>query len=830
MSNTILTSEDFQDFIMRSYESLSDRVSPQQTIAFIFVFVLMKMNNILSELEKPYQTNLYDHLLRLKEQGKIDESLYAVLLLCFGLFDEKNKIDKLSSSFIDELNSIDSPIDRVLVRKLFEKLVQEKIFDDRRNGLETSISQEFSKFLVHFLGIKEGESVYCTHSMIAHPLSFLPANTSFYYSNRFNSELNILTSLKLQLYGIDFISSTIGDKDRSYNFDNVIATPPFHSKYLESQSINGFTVKTEEESVFIDVFNKLNNKGKLLALVSSRLIQSNGIDKYLRKRIIKDDLLETVIFLPTGVFGKRTQIKGCLVLLNRNKQKKRFTRFVDASYADFKSKTHKQGFCHSEFLESLNQLDENSYIDVSSKDISLNNYSFNPFIYLLERFKLSHGGSELSEVAEIIKTGGTKEKGYNYLIRLTDLKDDISEFTFSDLHKKRIPKSSRLISESALFVGKYFMQFKPSFFVKNFGQEVFISRDILALRIDTTKIDIEYLIHELRNSNTNKQLHMLSKGSILGTLSEKDILSIVINIPSIEEQKAKIKGFKEAILQKKKEEVEHFKMIHGLETELKLQNSFLRHSLAGPVTNLESMITNVSSIFENQIFHLYPTFKNLRLTDKHKNTLGQMMEIIQRDIKSVHQLIKRQLNTDNPFIGYESSQIDIYDYLENYVKEKKESGINYQLNLEQNDNLFKANHKATNKRLRSIYIEGNPDVLRVLFDNLLSNAEKHGFKYSKYKKVEISLLEYEENADIITICVQNSGKPFPPGFDYISFFNKGYSFGASGGDGTGGWLFDKALQFLKGECEIVDQTYGDAYHESDFVTCFDIWFPISQIK
>jgi type I restriction enzyme M protein len=836
MQNSHKTASELQDFIISVYDSFESSLSPEKRIGVIFSYLLMQSNNLLDTINDPIGLDNESRESLIKElifRGVKDDNLLVVLII--NLFiKEDHKISETFPTFLTEIKEFEAQLIKKELPDLFDKVINDKLTSYHDSRIFYTISSDFSKFMVDFMSIKDGDSLYIPFNRLTPIFRHLPKGLT--YTNSASSLYKGLTALMLKINDrVVFNDSQTPFQDYFTNdeaFDAIISIPPIDIQFDEPINYGNVKLRSHEESVLGLAFQTLNPDGRLLTILSEKAIKANRIHLSIRKKIIKDDLLDTVVLLPSGILSKNMSYnaKTVLILLKKNKERKNSTRFIDAKSINFNSKGSRYSFDSKLFTESLNNIHEEFIIDVSNEDIASSNFSFNPDVFLLRKFRETLKGVPLSDIASIIKGETNHGKKKESLINLSDLKGNKEDYLLSklDVGEKWLPKKSKLISGSALLLGRVQWVFNPTFYNDPF--DIAISRDITALKIDESKVDIEYLISELTSPSIKKQLSMMSKGRVFKRISEKDILSLVIKLPSIEEQKAKVKGFKEAILINKKEELEHFKKVHGLEKELKLQNSYLRHTLAGPVTNLKSMISNLSIILEKQIFDLYPAFKDIRVSEKHSHSLEQILEIIQRDINHVHKTVKRQLNTDNPFDGMEVTQINLYDYLERYVREKKESDIDYELILEIEDRLTDRKENSSLASGKNIYIEGNVEVLNVMFDNLLKNAARHGFKYSKYKKVVISALPYEMNRDSITLGVENTGKPFPPGFDYFLFSSKGYSFGLNSGDGTGGWLYSKAIEFLKADYEIVDQTYGEAYHESDLVTCFDIMLPVSEIK
>lgn len=101
------------------------------------------------------------------------------------------------------------------------------------------------------------------------------------------------------------------------------------------------------------------------------------------------------------------------------------------------------------------------------------------------------------------------------------------------------------------------------------------------------------------------------------------------------------------------------------------------------------------------------------------------------------------------------------------------------------------------------HIEAEIDrgALKDAFENLINNAEKHGFKDdTKRYKIVFSLSEFKKNeVEFIRILYQNNGKAFSKGFSFEDYRRLAGKSANSTGAGIGGYWIKKVIDLHKGE-------------------------------
>ena len=165
---------------------------------------------------------------------------------------------------------------------------------------------------------------------------------------RFGQEINPttwrLTALNLAMrgYAIDLGSKPANtlkeDLFPESKFDYILANPPFNVPNWNAEGyeqdtrwIFGVPPKNNSNYAWIShIISKLSATGYAgIVLANSVLSGSNKQEIEIRKAMVKNDVIETIVSLPAQMFSN-TQIPVCLWILTRNKRRKGEVLCIDA--------------------------------------------------------------------------------------------------------------------------------------------------------------------------------------------------------------------------------------------------------------------------------------------------------------------------------------------------------------------------------------------------------------------------------------------------------------------------------------------------------------------
>lgn len=754
---------------------------------------------------------------------------------------------KVVFDIVHVLVSIDDQLLNDHFSEIFDDLLYRLIRSQGRYGGETILPFEISRFVCSVANLATNTSVYNPFAGLASfAISF--SNDVSYLGQEIDRKTWAIASLRIIAHDkSENAKLLLGDSIKGWNpkrqsphslmddfldlrsqdekYDLIVSSPPFGMRL--PANINGRfgTIRNTEQFLIEKGLQDLKQDGKLIAVISQAFLSNLGSEQNLRQYLIEDDLLETVISLPGGLL-MNTGIPVSILVINKKKSRKGFVRFIDGKKCISTNSSKEKILDIEPLIDQINNSEESETTRNISHDI-IRDFGFK--LNVQRYLQKEYGGVALGDLGSLVRGQRTVEGQSGKFVRIRDLKDDALDYQLNtdNVEIADLPRNSQEISESCLLLASRWKTLKPTYFQYS-NICINTSSDIFAFKVDETKCDIAYLVNELHSTYVSEQLEAYRIGGVVPMIRREDLLSIKISFPSLEEQKAIVKQKAFILAEEKKRELFLFNKIHGLETEIVEQNSYLRHTLAGPTSNLKDSVSNLKKILFDQVVPTQPGILDLKMTDKHLVSFGEYLDIIERDITKIVSAVTSQLKVNTGMESKKLAHVEIIGFLEKYAIEHNERvGLNFKVEFEFDKEVFVG---QSGERIRT-FILANDDLLRDLFDNLIDNAVKHAFEKDENNRVEIFLMKNTENeeADEIQILVSNTGKPFPEHFMVSDFARKGSKYGANAGDGFGGWYINEIIKKLGGDFDIIDETGSEGLPNTDLATSFEITLPIIEI-
>ena len=260
---------------------------------------------------------------------------------------------------------------------------------------------------------------------------------------------------------------------------------------------------------------------------------------------------------------------------------------------------------------------------------------------------------------------------------------------------------------------------KPTFFEFK-GESIARSQDILSFKVNESKVEIAYLINELHTDYVQEQLESFRSGTTVPFIKKDDLLEVVIKLPSLEEQRAKIQGISE-ISDKIKSLVEEQNALeHG--KSIKQSNEFasLKHTLGRPRQNILDWSDNLIHYLDNKRKEVDSLSKGFE--EFYEIDIISALKEIKRDINFITDVLEKG---ENGFVveEFEKEIIPLAD-INNTIHELSNNSFNFKIK--------KLLIKGEKLKERGIY--GNRVLFKTLLDNLLTNANKYGFDQKRNRK------------------------------------------------------------------------------------------------
>ena len=680
--------------------------------------------------------------------------------------------------FLNILTGIDTQILNKNFSDIFDSILYQISKSQRGNNSNFIQPVELTRFMCGLAELKTDASVFSPFAGLASFSIYLDQDQN-YFGQELNQKTWTLGVLRLMAYKkLDKSSYVCEDSilhwpESSEKFDLIITNAPFGmyigGQYKEIEP----RIKTINQFLIEKGLHSLKQNGKLIALLPQSFIFRRGCEERFKKYLIEEDLIDTIISLPSGLL-LNTLTPSIILVLGRTKIIPGKVRFIDAKHFVI-AKGHREKVLNDESLNSFihsNKEDENVVRIIDNEQIRSNQYNLSIARY----FKKQIDGVKLGNILEPIRGQRINSSETGKLVRMRDLKDDKIDFVLdvSSMKKTELRKAStHLVSESCLLLSMHWKTLKPTFF--EFKDEpIFRNHDILSFKVNESIVDKAYLINELYADYVQEQLESYRSGtSAMSFINKEDLMEVAIKLPSLEEQRAKIQGIYELSYKIKNLEEERNALAHG-----KIVNQFnefasLKHTLGRPRQNILDWSDNLLD-FLSKKKEEFETL-NKAFAEFYDIDIISALEEIKRDINFITDVLERG---ENGLVlpEYEKQIIPLFD-INSIINKLSNNGFNFKIN--------KLLLKGENLKLKERGIYANKTLFKTLLDNILTNANKYAFdKKATGNEVVIELAEVD---DFLHIEIKNNGKPFPKNFDREKFITKYSTVDSSRGSGLGGY-------------------------------------------
>jgi len=586
---------------------------------------------------------------------------------------------------------------------------------------------------------------------------------------------------------------------KNLKFDLVVATPPFVMKLtslLKSQ-ITGESYLDVQGYLIENGINSLNENGQLIAVLSQSFLFSSGRnDVKLKKYLVDNNLLDTIIELPLGLFSN-TGIATCIIVIKTIPSKHGQVKFINASSFFDVDGARNRVLRDKELLEVVNQDAENEFLRyVSIEAIYANEFELSVRRYFLRDIQ----GTKLAAFSIVI--GGLKVPNNKSMkqVQIRNLKEDVfdSVLISDELESSPITRGTfKLISESCLLIATRWNTLKPTYFNYT-GEPIVISQAVIALALDEDIVDPTFLINEFSADYVQEQLESYRVGSVQLMLRKKDLDNIVFQLPTMQEQKAKASGIIEFSKRLRKIASEKENILSGIKAEETESSTSLSHILGKPLLSIGSSL----EIIKNALTKLDPNWKTQLISQNRQFTISDAFDSILKNVKYIQELADENTSLVN-ISNFELTEIYFFKFLAEFIEnEKKGLSNNIILKLDIHDDI---------KELmgNQVLIKGNPQKLRIVLVNLLDNAKNHAFNNKEQiNKINVEILPFigkeqealNLNYDIdgrksyVEIKVSNTGASFPKDFTLKDYIRKNFAAGKTRNRGLGGYEVNEILK------------------------------------
>lgn len=681
--------------------------------------------------------------------------------------------------------------------EIFDDVLYKLSKSQGRVSGESLLPLEISRLVCGLTSSNKRMSVYNPFAGLASFPVLLPRNSQ-YLCQELNKKTWAVGTLRLLAHNLHpeesfFHADSIKQwPSENQEFDLIISNPPFGLKLKEEFRSYYPATRTAEQFFIQKGIESLSNNGKLICVLPNGFLFKDGFEQRLRRELINSDLLDTVISLPGGLL-MNSGIPVTIIIINKKKELPGVVKLVDAK--DFvESKNARERVLKDKELLNFLLNNRDSFLNsdlvaptssnqvlVSNDRIRDNDFNLTVSHYLLKEFEgtpleylvaLERGDrSDIPEHGKFIRTRDLKEGSIDYHLRV----DDIDEV--EDLNRYR----PRRIDFDCLLVSTRWKTLKPTYF-KFTGQSIYINNDIAALRVDSNQVEIGYLINELNSEYVKEQLEVRRIGNYIPFIRKDDLLNIKIKLPSLKEQAYKIEGLTELSNKIKALQMERNALVHGQSSQQFNEFASLKHTLGRPRQNILDWADNLLDFLDKNQEEV--KVLNDRFQDFYEIDIISALKEIKRDINFITEILEKGehgliINQEK----YPTTLISI-PRINSLISELSNNGYNFHIKK----------YFTKGNSHKELGIECNDTLLKILIENILTNASKHGFVDNNSKnEVVIELTEVEDN---LILEIKNNGKPFQNNFDKEKFVSKYSTANPNKGNGLGGYDINRIAKYF----------------------------------
>lgn len=656
-----------------------------------------------------------------------------------------------------------------------------------------------------------------------------------YFGQELNQKTWALGALRLMAYQRHGTSSYVCHDSISHwpasseKFDLIVANPPYGMRLGNQCREIEPEFRTVEQFLLKKGVQSLNEKGKLIVLLPQGFLFRGLNEQRLREFLVNEDLIDSIISLPGGLL-LNTGLPLIIMVLNKNKSTPGKVRFVDAKkFVEAKNPRGKvlNDYALNSFLHG-NKKDADIVRLVSNDEIRAINYNLSVSRY----FQKQIDGVKLGEIIEFVRGQRVNLPPTGKLIRIRDLKDDkvdfrLDEASIEDVELRR--PDIHQITESCLLLAVRWKTLKPTLFEFK-GNPIYRGQDIFSFKVNEAIADKAFLINELHADYVQEQLESFRLGvSVMPFLRSVDLMEVVIKLPSLKEQRAKVQGIYELFDKIKSLQAERNALAHGISSKLYESVSTIKHSLGKPLLNIGSSLRNI----EKALSRLNADWEHFKLNERYDLTIKDSFESVYSNLELIHSMLRNNESVLD-LSNYELAEVDFLAFIKGYVnkiKSAEKANVNTTLDI----------HPDIKIQLKNkVLVQGNTELLEIALNNIVENANMHAFtEDSKKYKLEFKISLYvaprakklqEDTIGMfdtyIKVEVANNGKPFPENYALEKLIRKNSFAGETGNTGQGGFDLNEIIKYHNNGTSTLELINDD--FTTEFVTTYSFLIPFNR--
>ena len=675
-----------------------------------------------------------------------------------------------------------------------------------RNAGNSIQPVEVTRLVTYLSGYEGVGSVYYPYAGCgSYAIEMHPENN--YIGEEFSGTAWAIAVIRMMAYGLD--SNTIrreitdthwkgvdNHKRDGQRFDYIVSTPPFGLRIPQQlrENVDPFrSFRMAEDDFLYRGSLSLKPNGTLVGVFSMGVtFRETPAEKELRRELVERGLVSNVILLPDNLFYG-TAIPSVIIQL-KNVEADGAITMMDAS-SFFKKEGRRNVLCVDELITALNTGDARYVRKVSIDDVRENGYSLVPPKYLMEDEAIPEGNVSY-RVSDLISPVKAESVSLNetrgHILNPANLSKTAFAYEIESktLNKDELKAGFSKMSEPFIAVSKV-GALRPTLVQADTYSPVYFSNSVAAYKLDGEQVYLPLFLYELRRRSEA----LPEIGVTIRRISMKDVMELTLHFPAtLDEQKSLYARLENQDKLAKAREL-------GLEEIIASQKRDYINMLRSRKHDLD----NCLGAAKNDFSALSKSLKRMRMSDGDlmnipladglEITVGEQLQKIKQLLDKMSVQIKHF--TDENVYG-EVEKVDLIAKLHaiqahgNYVV-KYETDLTYMP------------HDGGSILEPVAFVRFNSSDLDRVIDNIVRNAEKHGFKDPDFKYTLKVLLSYDYTDKMYVVEFQNNGLPMPKGMDSLRYGIDGERGKDSDGQGKGGSIVKEFVEHFGGKYEVYNE-------------------------
>lgn len=589
-------------------------------------------------------------------------------------------------------------------------------------------------------------------------------------------------------------------------YDYFVSTPPFGLRIPHPQ------YRTADLH-YLNQSSRLAKNKSIGIYPASICYNSHSSNRQVLSELVEEDILDTVILLPTNIFSN-TSIETVIIVVNKNKEHTETVRIIDASDCYISE-------------GRLNKLDIEKVVDklysnnnqagvymVSLDEIRKNDYKVYPKFYCSLDEVIFPDGYIVTELGDVIEPCPSTRR-YNetsgHLAKIAELSNDtlycvrsVDNFEVSE----NLANAAKITEPVILF--SMIRDIKPTFCIASKDMPLYVHPNVSAYRIkpNCNWVSATYLCFELGRRANN-----VTSG-VIPRISREVLLKTRIGFPSynVEDQELIVKEALQQSKLAKAKELGLQEVIDIMKADYINEVRTRKHDMRPYLRELGSVERMMRKYISDNDSEPEYQQKMFNLLDKYHEALNHLSDLI--DIFSEEEQFGKPVafnldkyfselkdNHDSESSGFEityerdENALNEAGVIKNQIAGKEFSILN---------GLVSFKYEAyKNVDIAPIYIDIAPVDFERLVSNIIENARKHGFTNPSEIFYELKIsLSVNAKRGMYQIDFINNGTPLPTGVDKKRFGIRGEKAGITGGTGKGGYIVKSIVEHYKGDYDI----------------------------